>query len=148
MTGQRCHHVLTISSSLAAVAEVVQVVINEALTLQYTDHAVFAIRLALEEALVNAIRHGNGSDPQKKVQIDYAVTSRQVTITVCDEGPGFHPEHVPDPTLDENLRKPYGRGVLLMKAYMDKVTFNKQGNCVTMVRRRRNTTFPPIHPCQ
>ncbi len=96
----------------------------------------FAIKLALEEALANAIKHGNCSDAAKHVKVEYEVEPQQVTISVCDEGCGFDPAEVPDPTLDENLEKPHGRGVMLMRTYMTDVSFNEAGNCVTMVKQR------------
>jgi serine/threonine-protein kinase RsbW len=100
----------------------------------------FAIKLALEEALANAIKHGNACDQAKHVTVDYDVNPQQVRISVCDEGCGFDPADVPDPTLDENLEKPHGRGVMLMRTYMSDVSFNKSGNCVTMVKQRTPAT--------
>jgi serine/threonine-protein kinase RsbW len=98
------------------------------------ESELFAIRLALEEALVNAIKHGNGSDPNKKVQIDYEVSTQEVRIRIEDEGPGFDPASLPDPTTSEFLERPCGRGILLMRHYMSRVTFIGRGNCVEMVR--------------
>jgi serine/threonine-protein kinase RsbW len=94
----------------------------------------FAIRLALEEAMVNAIKHGNGSDPNKKVSIDYEVSSQEVRIRIEDEGPGFDPASLPDPTAPEFLERPCGRGILLMRHYMSRVEFLGRGNCVEMVK--------------
>lgn len=96
----------------------------------------FAVKLALEEALANAIKHGNNSDPAKRVTLEFAVSSDQIRISVSDEGPGFDPSDVPDPTLDENREKPFGRGVMLMRAYMNDVSFNESGNRVTLVKWR------------
>jgi serine/threonine-protein kinase RsbW len=95
----------------------------------------FAIKLALEEALNNAIKHGNGCDPRKSVEVSFDVTGRRTIITITDQGRGFDPASVPDPTADENLEKPCGRGIMLMRAYMDEVRYNKVGNQVTMVKR-------------
>jgi serine/threonine-protein kinase RsbW len=102
----------------------------------YSDNACFGIHLALDEAVSNAIRHGNRSDPTKHVTIEYRVTDEEVNLKVCDEGPGFRPNCVPDPTLDENIERPNGRGVMLMRAYMTEVHYNDCGNCVTLVKRR------------
>lgn len=102
----------------------------------YDKQALFGVRLAMEEALCNAVRHGNCGDPDKKVTVEWAIDEQQVRISVCDEGCGFKPGALADPTLDENLTQPGGRGVLLMRAYMNSVSFNPQGNCVTMVRER------------
>ncbi|MEO0966360.1 MAG: ATP-binding protein [Planctomycetota bacterium] len=102
----------------------------------YQDRSVFAIRLAIDEAVTNAIRHGNGQDPDKQVTIEYEITGELVRVCVCDEGPGFVPETLPDPTAEENLIRTHGRGVMLMNAYMTEVSFNERGNCVTLVKRR------------
>lgn len=102
----------------------------------YCADARFAVQLALEEAFTNAIRHGNANDPSKRVHVDYAIDPQQIAITVEDEGPGFAPEDVPDPTLDENLEQPHGRGIMLMRAYMTEVQYNEVGNRLHMVKRR------------
>ena len=127
---------LVIPSSLSEGVKVVETVIEAIQPYGYSDTAQFAIRLALDEALANAIRHGNKSDESKNVTIDFSVDDEEIRISICDEGPGFHPDEIPDPTLDENLERPCGRGVMLMRAYMTEVFFNESGNCVTMVKRR------------
>ncbi len=96
----------------------------------------FAIRLALEEALANAIKHGNRRDPSKRITVSAELAPEQTAITVADEGEGFDPNVLPDPTADENLEKPCGRGIMLMRAYMDEVAFNEAGNEVRLVKRR------------
>lgn len=107
--------------------------------LGYPGKDVFAVRLALEEAAVNAFRHGNRGDPGKSVQLRWLVTATEVVLEVEDEGPGFDPEAVPDPLAEENLDRPGGRGLLLMRAYMTWVSFNRQGNRVTLVRQRSDS---------
>jgi len=97
---------------------------------------VFAVHLALQEAFINAVRHGNQMDPDKEVKIEYLVDSEKFEISVIDEGDGFDPEAVPDPRCGENLYKPNGRGLLLMRAYMDVIEYNEKGNGVHMVRYR------------
>jgi len=105
----------------------------------YDDADQFAIRLAVEEALVNAIKHGNGSDPTKKIRIEYRVTPDEFCIKIEDEGPGFDPNSVPDPTSPEFLERPSGRGLMLMRYYMSEVSFNDRGNCVIMIKRRSDS---------
>ncbi|MHC4717031.1 MAG: ATP-binding protein [Planctomycetota bacterium] len=102
----------------------------------YSEAELFAVRLALEEALINAIKHGNRSDPDKTITVAVEMNGEDVAITVTDEGSGFDPDHVPDPTADENLEKPCGRGIMLMRVYMDDVTFNDRGNQVRMIKKR------------
>ncbi len=96
----------------------------------------FAVHLTLEEAFLNAVKHGNKLDPAKTVKVDYSVSEEKLEITVTDEGPGFKPDKVDDPRFGENLFKPGGRGLLLMHSYMDIVKYNEQGNSVYMVRYR------------
>jgi len=103
---------------------------------EFSEPELFAIRLAIEEALVNAIKHGNGSDPTKKVRIDYSVDTEKIHIRIEDEGPGFDPTAVPDPTDPEFLERPCGRGLMLMRHYMSFVEFCGRGNCVVMFKRR------------
>jgi serine/threonine-protein kinase RsbW len=106
---------------------------------RYSEHEIFAIRLALEEALVNAIKHGNGLDRKKKVQINYRVLPDRFEIHITDEGPGFDPTSVPDCTTAENLERPCGRGLMLMRYYMNNVTFSATGNSVSMLKLRNGT---------
>jgi serine/threonine-protein kinase RsbW len=98
----------------------------------YSERDVFGIRLALEEALVNAIKHGNQMDPTKKVQIAYLVTVDRFEVRITDEGTGFDPNDVPDPTDVENLERACGRGLMLMRHYMTDVHYNARGNSVSM----------------
>ena len=102
----------------------------------FGEHEIFAIRLAIEEALVNAIKHGNGSDPSKKVRIEYEISAAEVRIRIEDEGPGFDPGAVPDPTSPEFLERPCGRGLMLMRYYMSEVDYNERGNRVDMLKRK------------
>jgi serine/threonine-protein kinase RsbW len=100
----------------------------------------FAVHLALEEAFNNAMEHGNRGDPSKTVQVDYSIDDQRIEIRMTDQGPGFDPHKVVDPRLEENLYQPRGRGLLLMKAYMDVVQYNPQGNSVHLVRFRHIDT--------
>jgi serine/threonine-protein kinase RsbW len=103
----------------------------------YHEDAVFAIKLALEEALINAIKHGNKEDPHKKVRIQCRVTPQETEIIIEDEGPGFDRSTVPDPTTEENLERLHGRGILLMEAYMDVIEWSNNGRRVRMVRKNK-----------
>jgi len=102
---------------------------------RFNEDAVFAIKLALEEALINAIKHGNKLDRTKKVRIQCRVTDHEAEITIEDEGPGFDRSTVPDPTTEENLERLHGRGILLMEAYMHIIEWSNRGRRVRMVRR-------------
>lgn len=96
----------------------------------------FAIRLALEEAIINAFTHGHAELPNEPVLVEYRVDQQRVEIAIEDKGPGFDPGDVPDPTLDENLDKPSGRGLMLIRAYMSRVSFNPTGNRLEMAYER------------
>ncbi len=127
---------LVIGSDLKEVRQVERRLLREVADHGYSDSACFAIRLAVEEALNNAAKHGNGLDPNKSITVSYEVDEKSVRITITDEGGGFDPHAIPDPTADENLEKPCGRGIMLMKAYMDEVEFGDGGNRVRMVKDR------------
>jgi serine/threonine-protein kinase RsbW len=105
----------------------------------FSQDDIFAVHLALEEAFLNAVKHGNRMDPTKKVQIDYAVDQEKVEIRMTDEGPGFDPGHVPDPRVGKNLYRPEGRGLLLIRSYMHTVEYNERGNSLRMVRCRNQS---------
>jgi serine/threonine-protein kinase RsbW len=103
----------------------------------YGGKDAFGVRLALEEALVNAIKHGHKGDPAKEVRLRYHLTPDCFLAEIADEGPGFRMEDVPDPFAPENCERPCGRGLLLIRNYMTWVRYNEAGNCVTMCRLRR-----------
>jgi serine/threonine-protein kinase RsbW len=105
---------------------------------RFAEIDIFAIKLALEEALVNAIKHGNQMDRSKKVHVAYRVTAERFDIRIVDEGPGFDPEDVPDPTAPENLERPCGRGLLLMRHYMNHIEYVHPGNIVLMSKWAKN----------
>ena len=102
----------------------------------YKREAVFAVHLALAEALVNAVKHGNQNDDTKTVGIDFRIDDDGLVVEIEDQGPGFDPEALPDPTEEGNRHLPNGRGVMLMKAYMTEVRFNEAGNRVILIKRR------------
>jgi serine/threonine-protein kinase RsbW len=91
------------------------------------------------EAVNNAILHGNKSNPEKMVDIEIAFKTNVLKITVKDEGKGFKPEEVPDPTLPENIEELNGRGVYLMSRLSDKLKYSKKGNAVTMIFKNLTT---------
>jgi serine/threonine-protein kinase RsbW len=101
---------------------------------EYRD--LFGIEMALEESITNAIRHGNKLDPDKLVKVVCKISAERFWLQVRDEGEGFCPEEVPDCTAMENLETCSGRGVMLIRAFMNKVEYNPCGNCVTMEKER------------
>ncbi len=111
----------------------------------YSEKEQFGIRLTLEEAIVNAIKHGHGGDTSKRVRLRYHFDSQAFHAEIEDEGPGFNPDAVPDPLAPENLELPGGRGVFLMRHYMTAVRFNASGNCVTLTKMREAVTPLPAN---
>jgi len=103
----------------------------------YNDSARFAVRLAVEEAVSNAFNHGHKTlPPTTPIRFEFTVGPAEVLLVVEDQGPGFTPSEVPDPTSDENLELPSGRGLLLMRAYMASVEYSGRGNMLRMVYRK------------
>jgi serine/threonine-protein kinase RsbW len=108
----------------------------------FAGESFFALRISLEEALVNAIKHGNRLDPRKKVHVEAHVTDRRAEILVEDEGAGFDRTTVPDPTCLENLEKCSGRGILLIESYMTEVRWDRGGRRLRMVRENLPDEMP------
>jgi len=94
------------------------------------------VRVALNEAVINAVKHGHGNDPRKRARIWWVVSASAVKLVVKDEGAGFDPDRVSNPCLPENRERPGGRGVFLMRSYMSWVRFNDASNRVVMCRYR------------
>lgn len=128
--------VFVVDSTHVAVEKPKRAILDAVQRAKFPEDVAFGVRLALEEALCNAIKHGNECCPDKSVTIRYAITSEQIEIIVRDEGPGFCPEDVPDPTATERVSMPSGRGILLMRAYMDKVEYRDCGREVYFMKRR------------
>ena len=102
----------------------------------WNSRDIFGIRLALEEAVVNAIKHGNCLDCNKQVQVECRSTPDKIWIKVSDQGQGFDPAVVPDCTDDEHIDAPNGRGIMLMRNFMTRVEYNQKGNVVEMEKLR------------
>lgn len=127
---------IVVKNDLVAAREPERRILEEVSSHGYDENVTFAIKLALEEAITNAFRHGNKCDPDKSITVSYSVTNQHVEIEIADEGEGFEPSKVPDPTLPEFIDRPHGRGIMLMRSYLDEVTFNKWGNIVRLVKRK------------
>jgi serine/threonine-protein kinase RsbW len=96
----------------------------------------FRIQMAIEEAVVNAIEHGNKRDESKKVHLVFTVTPEKAVMEISDEGAGFDHRNVADPTDEELIDKPRGRGVMLIRELMTEAFYNESGNHVTMIKFR------------
>jgi serine/threonine-protein kinase RsbW len=128
-----------IPSETGAGQRILEDVLGQLAAQQWAEHEVHGIHLALEEALVNAIRHGNRSDINKRVHVACKLSASRLWVQIRDEGPGFNPEDVPDPTEPDRLEVPSGRGIMLMRAFMSRVEYNEIGNCVVMEKERPET---------
>jgi len=125
---------VTIPSDHAEARRIQEDIEQQLLAHPVSEQEIFGLRLALEEALVNAIKHGNQLDKSKHVQIAYRLLPDRFEIRILDEGTGFDPSDVPDPTAIENLDRPCGRGLMLMRHYMTQIEYTERGNGVFMVK--------------
>ncbi|MFN5466541.1 MAG: ATP-binding protein [Pirellulaceae bacterium] len=100
----------------------------------------FQVNMAAEEAVVNAIEHGNKRDPCKSVHLLFRVSPTEIYLEITDQGAGFNPDTLPDPTDEDLIDKPRGRGVMLIKEFMSEVHYNDRGNSVVMIKRRSAET--------
>ena len=108
---------------------------------QWPEGEIFGIHLSLEEAIANAIHHGNARDREKSIRITLETSADLFYAKITDEGGGFDPQAIPDPTSVENLERPCGRGLMLMRCYMDSVAYSPSGNSVELHKKRS-----PEHP--
>ena len=130
------HRVIHLPSERGASRMVTEDLLEQLGTYGWDPSDIFSIHLAAEEAIVNAIVHGNKLDPHKRVLVDCLVTPVLVRVEITDEGAGFDPANVPDCTLDERLEVPSGRGVMLMRTFMTRIEYNAKGNRVLMEKRK------------
>ena len=134
--GVRHDLVLELPSDIRAIERAVDYVIDQCPTcVDKARRLHLNFRVGLTEALSNAMLYGNAHDPTKSVLVEIAFQLESIQARVTDQGGGFDPSAVPDPTRPENLTKPCGRGLFLMRSLMDEVMFNDQGNQVTLVLR-------------
>jgi serine/threonine-protein kinase RsbW len=111
---------------------------------QWNECEIFGIHLSMEEAVANAIHHGNARDREKSIRIRLETSSDTFYAKITDEGGGFDPKSIPDPTAEENLERPCGRGLMLMRCYMDDVAYSPSGNSVELYKKRSSASPPDI----
>jgi serine/threonine-protein kinase RsbW len=119
MTEQRVSY--TLDSTLETVDSAEQAASRMAAEAGFGDEEVMQISMAVREAAVNAVLHGNAYDPGKKVSLEFERTERDLVITIRDQGKGLDPAKIPDPLAPENLMKTSGRGIFLIRSFMDEV---------------------------
>lgn len=129
---------LTFPSRIEAVGEAAAAVSEFMNRLKLSDDVAFGVDMAVREAVTNAVVHGNKLDNTKVVGLTLRNTPAVFEITVHDQGNGFNPDTVPDPTKDENILKTSGRGIFFMRNFMDEVDWStgpKGGTSVRMIKR-------------
>jgi serine/threonine-protein kinase RsbW len=127
--------------------ELVDLVAAATLThLGFEEEVADKVCLAVREAVANAVQHGNRLEPDKIAQVVLAIGEQDLEIEIKDEGGGFDPEGVPDPLAAENLLKPTGRGIFLMRRLVDAVDFRFDANGATVVTMRKRIPEPPDPP--
>ncbi len=129
--------VLGVPSDIGRIGEAVDLVAHH-VEEHFHDRRVvrFNMRVALGEALANAILYGNRSDPAKQVAVRVLFGRHAIEMEVSDDGDGFDPAAVPDPTTPDGVNRPKGRGIFLIRRLVDQVTFNAKGNVICMTLRR------------
>ncbi len=131
---------LTIASHFDFVELAEIVCTNLAKLVGFDDDATMWIGMAVREAVINAIKHGNQQDQSKQVDIRFSINADTIFVQVSDQGGGFDPTNLPDPLDPENLLKPSGRGIFYIRSFMDQVEFSSHpggGTVVKMLRRKR-----------
>ena len=108
--------------------------LRELIPFKVHKDSIFDIRLAIEEALINAIKYGNKENNNKIIEVKLSADDEKVEIEIKDEGSGYDYQHIPIPVVDENLERLSGRGVYLIKKIMDKVAFLDKGSRIKMVK--------------
>lgn len=128
---------LTLDSTLESVARAESEAEKFALRAGFSEDDVPNIAMAIRECAVNAVMHGNAYDEQKKVHLSMEMAGNEMRVIVADEGAGFNQEELPDPLAPENILRGSGRGIFLVKAFMDEVHFRKlnPGTEITLIKR-------------
>ena len=126
----------TFPSDMGTAHSLIEEVMGVVRTDQWSEKDLFALELVLEEVLTNAVKHGNDSDPSKKVHFDCKLNRSKVYVRVEDEGPGFDPHSLPDPREPVNQMVVSGRGVLLITHFATNVVWNERGNVVEIEKDR------------
>jgi serine/threonine-protein kinase RsbW len=129
--------ILELPSDLRLIDSAVQYLVARCRDFSYSgSRLTLNLRVGVAEALANAMIYGNRRDTSKRVQVEVELSSERLSVLVRDQGPGFDPRAVPDPTLPENLERTGGRGIFLIRELMDEVDFNECGNCVRLTLYR------------
>jgi serine/threonine-protein kinase RsbW len=126
----------TLDSTLESVNKAESTAMQAAAGAGFSEDDQYSIAMAVREAAVNAVLHGNAYDPGKKFFLAYENTGEALVITITDQGSGLDPSRIPDPLAPENLMKGSGRGIFLIRAFMDEVKFRNTdpGTEITLIK--------------
>ena len=130
---------LSLPSRIESIAEAAEAAAGVARRLELSEEAAFGLDMAVREAVTNAVLHGNREEGRKQVEVRFEEEGGELVVTVRDEGEGFDPAGVSDPTAEENLLKTSGRGILFMRSFMDTVEWEPHpegGTVVRMTKKR------------
>jgi len=133
----------SLDSNLDSVYKIEQTAEESAERAGFDEDTAAHIAMAAREAAVNAVMHGNAYDPEKHVEVVFETTAVSLTVRVSDQGPGLDPDTIPDPLAPENILRGSGRGIFLIRAFMDEVHFRQlhPGTELTLIKYR-----PPAQP--
>lgn len=123
---------LVLDSTMDSISQVEKMIDGQSQMLNIDDEVYGKYMLSVVECVNNAIVHGNKLSADKKVRIHFHITNKRIEVTVTDEGEGFDPDSLPDPTAEENIEKDCGRGIFLMRHLADDVSFEDNGRKVKM----------------
>lgn len=131
---EAARHVLELPNDLGAIERSVDYLLDRCRDTGFAEQRLrLNFRVGVAEALANAMMYGNARDPGKRVTLEAWISHGRIRVRITDQGPGFDPDALPDPTLPHNRTRARGRGVYLITELMDEVTFNEQGNSIEMV---------------
>lgn len=137
LEGERLDLVLELPSDLRLIEAAVSYLVGRCRAFAFEGPRLdLNFRVGVTEALANAVLYGNESDPDKTVRVEFRLDEHQVEVRVRDQGRGFDPATVPDPTTPDHIESPGGRGLFLIRNLMDELEFNETGNALRMVLER------------
>jgi len=135
---------LTIPSKLEELEAVQRLISQAASAFGLTEDMAYWMELTISESVINAIRHGNQFDPTKKARLAISFDGENVEVVVEDQGEGFSLDELADPTRDENLLKPCGRGILIIRSFMDEVSLTRREGGGTRLHMLKRVSDLPV----
>lgn len=128
---------MTLESTLDSVDRAEAAAEQQAVRAGIAEDERYQVSMAVREAAVNAVMHGNAYDPAKKITLSFENDGTSLIIRITDEGEGIDPERLPDPLAPENILRGSGRGIFLIRSFMDEVQFRKlgPGTELTLIKR-------------